>query len=136
MILDFRSKLSKYIEDGMLSTQFLYWNNFLMDIYPILRDLTRSHREGNWDLHLSAIWRALLLFFVFDRTNYCQWVPLYYEDCLKLQNEFPALLSFIQKWSICGKTYTSARKCCAYRSGVRTNNHIIYRLRLQEESLG
>ena len=91
-----RSKLSKYIEDGMSSTQFRYWNNFLVDIYPILRDLTRSHREGNWDLHLSAVRRALPLFFAIDRTDYCRWVPLYYEDCLKLQNEFPALYHSFQ----------------------------------------
>ena len=54
----------------MSSTQFRYWNNSLMDIYPILRDLTRSHKEGNWGLHLSAVRRALPLFFAFDRTNY------------------------------------------------------------------
>ena len=41
-------------------------------------DLTKSHREGNWLLHLSAVKRAL---------------PMYYEDCLKLKEKFPLLHS-------------------------------------------
>ena len=59
-------------------------NNFIEKIFPVLRDLTRSHREGNWQLHLSAIQRALPLVFAFDRTNYKRWLPLYFEDCLSL----------------------------------------------------
>ena len=60
---------------------------------PVLRDLTRSHRERNWQLHLSAVHRALNLFFAFDRTNYSRWVPLYYEDCVALEKNFPAIYS-------------------------------------------
>ena len=52
------------------SNQFAFWNGFIKRIYPVLRDLTRSHREGNWPLHLSAVQRALPLSFSFDRTNY------------------------------------------------------------------
>jgi hypothetical protein len=79
------------------SEQFRYWNTFLDIIFPILRDLTRSHREGNWQLHISAIRRALPLFFAFSRTNYSRWVPLYYEDCIKLEETFPAIhASFIK----------------------------------------
>ena len=31
------------------------------------------------------------LFFAFDRTNYSRWVPLYYEDCIKLEETFPTI---------------------------------------------
>ena len=58
---------------------------------PVLRDLTRSHWGGNWQLHLSAVRRALNLFFAFNRTNYSCWVPLYYEDCVALEKNFPAI---------------------------------------------
>ena len=71
------------------SKQFRFWYNFIERIYPVLRDLTSSHREGNWQLYLSAIKRALPLVFAFDRTNYKRWLPLYFEDCLILSKNFP-----------------------------------------------
>ena len=73
------------------SNQFAFWNGFIKRIYPVLRDLTRSHREGNWPLHLSAVQRALLLSFAFDRTNYKCWLPLYFEDCLSLPERYPSI---------------------------------------------
>ena len=66
------------------SDQFPFWNGFIKRIYPVLQDLTRSHREGNWPLHLSTVPCALPLSFAFDRTNYKRWLPLYFEDCLSL----------------------------------------------------
>ena len=56
-----------------------------------MRDLTRSFREGNWHLHLSAVHRALALCFGFDRINYKRFLPVYYEDCLALPSKFPKL---------------------------------------------
>ena len=73
------------------SNQFAFWNGFIKRIYPVLRDLTRSHREGNWPLHLSAVKRALPLLFAFDRTNYKRWLPLYFEDCLSLPERYPSI---------------------------------------------
>ena len=73
------------------SNQFGFWNGFTDKIYPVLRDLTRSHREGNWQLHLSAVQRALSLPFAFDRTNYKRWLPLYFEDCLSLPQRYPLI---------------------------------------------
>ena len=73
------------------SNQFGFWNGFIDKIYPVLRDLTRSHREGNWQLHQSAVQRALPLSFAFDRTNYKRWLPLYFEDCLSLPERYPLI---------------------------------------------
>ena len=73
------------------SNQFTFCNRFIKRIYPVLRDLTRSHREGNWPLHLSAVKRALPLLFAFDRTNYKRWLPLYFEDCLSLPERYPSI---------------------------------------------
>lgn len=73
------------------SSQFAFWNAFIQTIYPVLRDLTRSHREGNWQMHLSAVQRALPLVFAFDRTNYKRWLPLYFEDCISLPEKYPLI---------------------------------------------
>ena len=45
------------------SEQFQYFNIFLEKIAPVLRGLTRSYRESNWELHLTALHRALPLCF-------------------------------------------------------------------------
>ena len=73
------------------SKQFQFWETFLKGIYPPLRDLKRSFRDGNWELHLSAVRRSLPLVSAFDRTNYKRWLPLYYEDCLSMEEKFPMM---------------------------------------------
>ena len=91
---DFSVAFQEFKERGSNdSAQFCYWNTFLQDVAPILRDLTRSHREGDWELHLSAVRRALPLCFAFDRVNYKRWLPLYYEDCVALKGTFPSIYS-------------------------------------------
>ena len=85
MLSQFQDALNDFKEEGSKSNeQFQYWSIFLEEMARVLRDLTRSHQEGNWHLHLSAIQRAILLFFAYDHMNYSRWTPLYYEDCLKL----------------------------------------------------
>ena len=65
---------------------------------PILRDLTRSFREGDWNLHLSSVQRAIPLCFAFDRVNYNKrWLPIYYEDCLNLPLKFPEMYDCFMK---------------------------------------
>ena len=54
---------------GEKSAQFAFWHVFLNDVVSVLIDLVRSHREADWDLHLSATRRAIPLFFFFNRTN-------------------------------------------------------------------
>ena len=68
-----------------------FWNIFTDQVMPILNNLTRSFREGNWSLHLQAIRQALPLFFNCNRSNYCRWLPLYFEDCMNLVTKHPIL---------------------------------------------
>ena len=70
---------------------FLYWDKLIYELAPILNDLTKSFREADWNLHLSAVQRAIPLCFAFDRVNYKRWLPLYYEDCLQLSQNFPGI---------------------------------------------
>ena len=41
---DFNNFVKKGIEHN---TEFAFWNKFLTELYPISRDLTRSHRESD-----------------------------------------------------------------------------------------
>ena len=88
-----------------------YWSIFLDEIYPIQRDLTFSVRSGSWELFLSALHRAIPLFFAFGRTNYSRWVPLFLEDCLDLPRKMPTLYKHFKKggWVV----YSTSRKCSA-----------------------
>ena len=79
------------------STQFPFWHVFLNDVVSVLIDLVRSHREADWDFHLSATRRAIPLFFSFNSTNYRRWVPLYFEDCMTMKSKFPELWDHFSK---------------------------------------
>ena len=68
-----------------------FWNIFTDQVMPVLINLTRSFREGNWLLHLQTIRKALPLFLNCNRTNYCRRTPIYFEDCLKLETKHPVL---------------------------------------------
>ena len=54
----------------------------------MLRDLTRSFREGNWLVHLASIDRAIPFYFTSDKVNYKRCLPIYYEDCLQLPQKY------------------------------------------------
>ena len=78
-------------QGGIRSKSFAYWNKFIDEIALVLRDLTRSCREGNWELHLSAVQRAMPLCFAYDMVNYKRWLPIYFEDCLNLPAKYPEI---------------------------------------------
>ena len=78
-------------ERASQSQSFNYWNTYVSDLFPIIRDLTNSLRLGDWILYESAVERATSLFFFFGRTNYCRWTPLFLQDCYKRKEKFPLL---------------------------------------------
>lgn len=88
-IMYIRGRLPKIcIERYRAEFEFEFWNKFLTKLCPILKDLTRSHRESDWLLHVRVLQFSLLLFFCYDRTNYGRWDRHCYEDCLKLATTF------------------------------------------------
>ena len=72
-------------QESLKSVEFKYWSIFLDTVVFVLRDFTHLFREKDWCLHLSAVKRAMRLFFTFDHTNYSRWTPLYFDNCLKLE---------------------------------------------------
>ena len=107
-VLLFKNKFSN------ISEQFQYFNAFLEQIAPVWRYFTRSYRESILKLRLSAVRRALPWCFAFDRVNYKRWLPLYYEDCLALPQNFPKIHeAFLPSQSI------SSLKTLGYRLIIR-----------------
>ncbi len=75
-----------YLKDrALISESFKYWNTYVSDLFPILRDLTNYLRSGNWILYRSAVERATSLFFFFGRTKYSRWTSLFLQDCYQLE---------------------------------------------------
>ena len=99
---EFKGQLTEFTrQESQKSKSFEYWSVFLDSIVPVLRDLTHSFREKDWSLHLSALQRAIPLLFSFDRTNYARWTPLYFNDCLKLEEKFPMLYQKFMEGDFC-----------------------------------
>lgn len=87
-----QSAFDAYLDErAALSQSFKYWKTYMSDLFPVIRDLTNSLRSGDWGLYLSALERAVSLFFFFGRTNYCRWTPLFLQDCYQLKESFPLL---------------------------------------------
>ena len=94
LFADFKKFVNEHKRD---SDKWKYWSIFLDIFMPVLIDLTRSFCEGDWHIHLSAVRRAIPLFFAFGHTNYSRWTPIYYDDCLNLPKNFPLLPSAFPK---------------------------------------
>ena len=63
-IESFSNQLDKFISYGSESSQqFKFWSNFILNLVPVLRYLACSFRQANCNLHLSAVRRAIPLFF-------------------------------------------------------------------------
>ena len=94
----FQEDFQKFQHRGSTeSNLFAYWNNFITNLAPVLRDLTQSFRQADWHLHLSSVDRSIDLCFSFDRINYKRWLPIYYEDCVSLPLRFPKMNSSFMK---------------------------------------
>ena len=106
------SKLKHNFQEFQLSNcgneNFMFWNVYLLEIFPILRDFELPVRKGDFNLYLAAIRRSLPLFFATGRSNYSRWGPLFYQDCLDLQRKFPDLYRhFKNGYFVCRMTNRS-----------------------------
>ena len=45
---------------------------------------------------MASIRCCLPLFFAFKKTNYARWGPIFYEDCMVLEEKFPLLYQSYQ----------------------------------------
>ena len=98
---EFKRQRVEFTRQESQSKSFEHRGVFLDSIVPILRALTHSFREKDCSLHLSAVQRAIPLFFSFDCTNYAHLAPLYFDDCLKPEEKFPMLHQKFMKGDFC-----------------------------------
>ena len=97
-------KFKKFRKHGCeRSESLLYW------------DLTGSFREGDWNFHLSSVYRAIPLCFAFDCANYKRWLPLYYENYLALDQKKSKIHASFLKGDFVVQHFCRKRKHCAYR---------------------
>ena len=99
------------------SNFFAYMNNFLSNMAPVLRNLTRSFRDANWHLNLSSVNHAVDLCFSFDCINHKCWLPIYYEDCLALPKRFPEMYESFLNRDFVVKHFFQGMKCYSNGSG-------------------
>ena len=67
-----------------------------LDIVDILLGLIRASREGNWQLHMSAIHCMIPWCFAYDRQNYARYLPIYYDQMTNLPKDHPFSYKHLQ----------------------------------------
>lgn len=78
------------------SELFKYYSN-VINMIQLVKDLIKSDRTGDWNLHLETVTKMLPLFLLFDRTNYARWAPLYVNDMLGLKEKHPEVYGEFMK---------------------------------------
>ena len=88
--VDFVKLFDKYMEFlrheyGKLSK---FWLSYL-DMVEILLRRLRASREGNWELHISAIRSMIPWCFAYDNVNYARYLSSYLSEMSHLGEEHP-----------------------------------------------
>ena len=124
LLADVSTEIKRFIaESGVGSETFCYWHLFLSLLFPILADLTRAQKDGNWNLNVSVLVRAVSLFFAFDRTNYSRWASVFLEDCLQLPDKFPLIFNDFKAGNFVVKNTTRRLSCVAMDQALEQNKN-------------
>ena len=78
--------------NGKLST---FWMSYL-DIVEILLNLLRASREGDWELHLSAIKEMIPWCFAHDNLNHVRYLSAYVSEMSHLEEEQPEAFKYLK----------------------------------------
>ena len=93
----FKIAFDKFVERRCTeSKNFEYWHSFVAEVFPIALSLTQSLRKGDRKGYVASMRCCLPLFFAFNKTNYARWGPIFYEDCMVLEEKFPLLYQSYQ----------------------------------------
>lgn len=72
-----------------------FWMSYI-DMVDILLNLLRASREGNWNLHLSAIHSLIPWCFAYDHVNYARYLSYYYAEMTNLPHDNPGIYEYLQ----------------------------------------
>lgn len=75
---------------------FELWSSYI-EMVQLLLTFIRATREGNWELHLSAIKSMLPWFFAYDRINYSRYVSVYWCEMINLNITHPDIYREFKK---------------------------------------
>ena len=78
--------------NGKLSS---FWMSYL-DIVEILLNLLRASREGDWELHLTAIRKMIPWCFAHDNLNYVRYLYAYVSEMSHLEEEHPEAFKYLK----------------------------------------
>ena len=79
-----QEKYKQFIKERSETNEnFRLWVSIL-DKIQIVHDFIRADREGDWNLHLDAMQRALYVLAAWDAVHYFRWGSFYLEDMRKL----------------------------------------------------
>ena len=67
-----------------------------LDIVEILLNLLRASREGDWELHLSAIKEMIPWCFAHDNLNYARYLSAYVSEMSHLEEEQPEAFKYLK----------------------------------------
>ena len=70
-----------------------YWMSYIDIVENVLLGLLRAAREGNWDLHLSAIRTLIPWCFAYDKVNYACYLSPYLAEMTNLPDKNPEVYS-------------------------------------------
>ena len=86
-----------------------------MDYVETVKTLTRAERTGDWNLHLTSVYRMLNLFAATGHNNYAKCGRLYLQMMLKVSDTYPWLYS-----KLCSGHH-SVRRSDRYWAGLSTD---------------
>ena len=72
-----------------------FWMSYI-EMVEIMFNLLRSSREGDWQLHLTAIHDMIPWCFAYDRQNYARYLSVYYSEMTNLEKEHPEIHNYLK----------------------------------------
>ena len=82
----FQNSLAAFVDSRQASHHFQFWWKYIEMVNILLR-FTRAHRDGLWELHLSAFRDMLPFFLRYEHTNYARWGCVYLEEMRNLPTD-------------------------------------------------
>jgi hypothetical protein len=67
-----------------------FWMSYI-DMVSIMLNLIRATRDGDWTLNLCSLHAMIPWFFAYDHSNYARYLPVYYADMSRLEDDHPEI---------------------------------------------
>jgi len=110
--------------DNELQNQPKFLRNY-MNMYEIQLLFTRATRQGNWDLHLSALDLMIPYFFVHDLQNYARLMPVYLAQMHALKISDPTIWDYFESGNFSVNKSSCAFSAIGADHGIEQENRAL-----------